>query len=256
MGVVVCSGASHLHRITSSSCLHAAAPAQMYFVCPVESRAKYCSAQALGLSDLSRRLRTAVLCSVLNRADKVRLRRSVKTRRGRPLKKMGGPGPDRSGASPGPLKVESFQKCCKAGLDLHHAVLSNEYLKVYCKTAALSAEIILTLLRYSGLPNESDETESLQPEIVRVFDNTTSLTIKWLEDVYGQKFTFYHTRTKTFSLEMQAWSMILNAGEKVTPKWKASLLPILCRKINQFQRFENWNIQGSSRDKVRAKTGK
>ncbi|XP_069619694.1 E3 ubiquitin-protein ligase RNF213 isoform X2 [Ranitomeya imitator] len=132
-----------------------------------------------------------------------------------------------------PLKVESFQKCCKAGLDLHHAVLSNEYLKVYCKLAALSAEIILTLLRYSGLPNESDETESLQPEIVRVFDNTTSLTIKWLEDVYGQKFTFYHTRTKTFSLEMQAWSLILNAGEKVTPKWKASLLPILCRKINQ-----------------------
>ncbi|CAJ0928278.1 unnamed protein product [Ranitomeya imitator] len=132
-----------------------------------------------------------------------------------------------------PLEADSFQKCCKAGLDLHHAVLSNEYLKVYCELVALSAEIILTLLRYSGLPNESDEPESLQPEIVRVFDNTASLTIKWLEDVYGQKFTFYQTRTKTFSLEMQAWSLILNTGEKVTPKWKASLLPVLCRKINQ-----------------------
>ncbi|CAJ0932262.1 unnamed protein product [Ranitomeya imitator] len=46
---------------------------------------KYCSAQAPGLSDLSRHLRTAVLCSALHRADKVRLRRScgVKTRRGR-----------------------------------------------------------------------------------------------------------------------------------------------------------------------------
>ncbi|CAJ0965030.1 unnamed protein product [Ranitomeya imitator] len=56
-----------------------------YFVCPVEGRAKYCIAQAPGLSDLSRNLRTSVLCAVLNRADKVRLRRSrgVKTKRGR-----------------------------------------------------------------------------------------------------------------------------------------------------------------------------
>ncbi|CAJ0918711.1 unnamed protein product [Ranitomeya imitator] len=63
----------------------AAAPAQAYFVCPVEGRAKYCSAQAPGLSDLSRHPRTAVLCSALNRADKVHLRqsRSLKTGRGR-----------------------------------------------------------------------------------------------------------------------------------------------------------------------------
>ncbi|CAJ0932578.1 unnamed protein product [Ranitomeya imitator] len=54
-------------------------------------------AQALGLSDLSRRLHTAVLCSAVNRADKVRLRwsRSVKTRRGCHRVKMGGPGPNR-----------------------------------------------------------------------------------------------------------------------------------------------------------------
>ncbi|CAJ0945989.1 unnamed protein product, partial [Ranitomeya imitator] len=77
-------GASHLLTMTSSSCIHAAAPAQAYFVCPVEGRAKYCSVQVLGLSDLSRRLRIAVLCSALNRADKVHLRqsRSVTTRRG------------------------------------------------------------------------------------------------------------------------------------------------------------------------------
>ncbi|CAJ0924179.1 unnamed protein product [Ranitomeya imitator] len=58
---------------------------EAYFVCPVE-----------GLSDLSRCLRTAVLCSALNRADKVRLRRSrsMKARRGRHRKKMGGAGPD------------------------------------------------------------------------------------------------------------------------------------------------------------------
>ncbi|KAM4037716.1 E3 ubiquitin-protein ligase RNF213 isoform 1-T2 [Anomaloglossus baeobatrachus] len=132
-----------------------------------------------------------------------------------------------------PLRMESFQKCCKAGLNLHHVILSNEFLKGYCELVALSAEIILTLIRFAGLPNENDETESLQPEILQVFDHTTSLTIKWLEDVYGQKFTFYNTRIKSFALEMQAWNLILNAGENVTPKWKAALLPILCRKINQ-----------------------
>ncbi|CAJ0929988.1 unnamed protein product [Ranitomeya imitator] len=44
----------------------------------------------------ARRLRTAVLCSALNRADKVRLHwsRSVNTRRGRHLMKMGGTGPE------------------------------------------------------------------------------------------------------------------------------------------------------------------
>ncbi|CAJ0966529.1 unnamed protein product [Ranitomeya imitator] len=91
--------------MTSSSSLHAAAPAQAYFVFPVEGRAKYCSAQVPGLSDLSRCLRTAVLCSALNREDKVRLRR-VKTRRGPHPMKMGGPGPDRNShrtrTGPGP----------------------------------------------------------------------------------------------------------------------------------------------------------
>ncbi|CAJ0964841.1 unnamed protein product [Ranitomeya imitator] len=63
-------------------------------LCPVEGSVKYCSAQALGLSDLSRRLRTAVLCSALSRADKVRRSRSVKTR-GHDRMKMRsvGPGP-------------------------------------------------------------------------------------------------------------------------------------------------------------------
>ncbi|CAJ0964379.1 unnamed protein product [Ranitomeya imitator] len=97
MGIAVRSGASHLHQMTSSSCLHIATLAQAYFVCPVEGRAKYCSAQAPGLSDRSRHLRTAVLCSALNRADKVCLHRNcgIKIRRGRDRKKMGGPGPDR-----------------------------------------------------------------------------------------------------------------------------------------------------------------
>ncbi|CAJ0948878.1 unnamed protein product [Ranitomeya imitator] len=40
--------------MTSSSGLHAADPAQAYFVCPVECSAKYCSAKAPGLSDISR----------------------------------------------------------------------------------------------------------------------------------------------------------------------------------------------------------
>ncbi|CAJ0936609.1 unnamed protein product [Ranitomeya imitator] len=69
--------------------------AQAYLVCPVEGRAKYCSAQAQRKVRVARRMRTAVLCTTLNRADKVRLRRSRKTRRGRHPMKMGGPGPDR-----------------------------------------------------------------------------------------------------------------------------------------------------------------
>ncbi|CAJ0930854.1 unnamed protein product, partial [Ranitomeya imitator] len=102
------SGASHLLTMTSSSCLHTAALAQVYFVCPVEGRAKYCSAQAPALSDLSRRLRTAVLCSALNRADKVRRSHSVKIRRERHRKKMGGPGPQRD--RPWDLFIANSQK--------------------------------------------------------------------------------------------------------------------------------------------------
>ncbi|CAJ0963219.1 unnamed protein product [Ranitomeya imitator] len=101
----------------SSSGLHAAAPAQAYFVCPVEGRAKYCSAQAPGLSDLFGAFRTVVLSSALNRADKVRLRQSrgVKTRRGRHGMKMGGAGAglrhpfDRTAAGP-PLEDAGGQE--------------------------------------------------------------------------------------------------------------------------------------------------
>ncbi|CAJ0929323.1 unnamed protein product [Ranitomeya imitator] len=104
MGVAVRSSTSHHFTMTSSSYIYAAAPAQAYFVHLIEGRAKYYSAQALGLSDLSRSLRTAVLCSALNRLDKVCLCRShiVKTRGGRHRKKMGGPGPDRDAHRIGP----------------------------------------------------------------------------------------------------------------------------------------------------------
>ncbi|CAJ0940310.1 unnamed protein product [Ranitomeya imitator] len=90
-GVAVRPGASYLLTMTSSSCSHAAAPPQADFVCPVEGRAKYCSMQALGQVREAQRLRIAVLCSALNRADKVSLcrSRSVNTRRGRHRKKMG-----------------------------------------------------------------------------------------------------------------------------------------------------------------------
>ncbi|CAJ0956457.1 unnamed protein product [Ranitomeya imitator] len=83
--------------MTSSSYLPAAALAQAYFVFPVEGRAKYCSAQVSGKVREAQRPHTAVLCSALNRPDKVRLcqSRGRKTRRGRYCMKMGGPGPDR-----------------------------------------------------------------------------------------------------------------------------------------------------------------
>ncbi|CAJ0940173.1 unnamed protein product [Ranitomeya imitator] len=100
MGVTVRFSASHLLTMTSSSCLHAAAPVQAYFVCPVESRAKYCSAQVPGKVREAQRLRTAVLCSALN---KVRLCPSrIKTRRRHHLMKIGGAGPDRDAHRTGP----------------------------------------------------------------------------------------------------------------------------------------------------------
>ncbi|CAJ0935826.1 unnamed protein product [Ranitomeya imitator] len=54
-----------------------------------------CTVRSGGLSDLSWRLRTSVLCSALSRADKVCRSGGVNTRRGRHCKKMGGPGPQR-----------------------------------------------------------------------------------------------------------------------------------------------------------------
>ncbi|CAJ0933361.1 unnamed protein product [Ranitomeya imitator] len=86
----------------SSSGLHAAAPAQAYFVCPSGGRAKYCSAQVPVKVREAQHLRTAVLCSALNRADKVCLRwsRIVKTRRGPHLMKMGGAGPGPTAGTP------------------------------------------------------------------------------------------------------------------------------------------------------------
>ncbi|XP_040294528.1 E3 ubiquitin-protein ligase RNF213-like [Bufo bufo] len=130
-----------------------------------------------------------------------------------------------------PLDPESFEKCCKASLGLHYEILNNKLLQIYSELAALSAEIILTFL--TGLSNGGDETKSLQPEIEKVFDSTMSLTIKWLKDVYGQKFTFEYYTPKRFPLEMQAWNLILKAGENATQKWKDSLLSLLCNKIKQ-----------------------
>ncbi|XP_040296683.1 E3 ubiquitin-protein ligase RNF213-like [Bufo bufo] len=132
-----------------------------------------------------------------------------------------------------PLDPESFEKCCKASLGLHYEILNNKLLHIYSELAALSAEIILTFLRFAGLSNEGDETKSLQPEIEKVFDSTMSLTIKWLKDVYGHKFTFEYHMLKRFPLEMKAWNLILKAGDNAPQKWKDSLLPLLCNKIKQ-----------------------
>ncbi|XP_069825251.1 E3 ubiquitin-protein ligase RNF213 [Dendropsophus ebraccatus] len=135
-----------------------------------------------------------------------------------------------------PLTKELFQKGCKAALDLHYVILSNKSLKIYYDIAALSAEIIFTFLRYAGLSNGSEETESLQPEIEKVFNNTVSLTKKWLEEVYGHKFTFQYYGTNGFVNEIPAWNLILKAGENdenVSQKWNDALLPQLRRKIKE-----------------------
>ncbi|CAJ0932816.1 unnamed protein product [Ranitomeya imitator] len=88
--------ASHLHSMTSPSGLHTAAPAQAYFVCPVEGRGKYCSAQAPERSERPGACALQYFALPSTGKSTVRLRRSgaMKTRRGRPLMKMGGAGAD------------------------------------------------------------------------------------------------------------------------------------------------------------------
>ncbi|KAG9491250.1 hypothetical protein GDO78_006558, partial [Eleutherodactylus coqui] len=119
------------------------------------------------------------------------------------------------------------EKCCRASLDLHRIILGHGWLKRRPELAALSAEIILSILRSAGLSNGSDGKESLQPELEKRLDDTILLTKKWLEDMYGHKFSIL------FSHELKAWNAIIKAGENATQKWKDSLLSLFCRKIKQ-----------------------
>ncbi|XP_066446475.1 E3 ubiquitin-protein ligase RNF213-like [Eleutherodactylus coqui] len=132
-----------------------------------------------------------------------------------------------------PLEMDSFQKCCRASLDLHRIILGDGWLKKRPELVALSAEIILSILRFAGLSNGSDGKESLQPETEKWLDDAILLTKKWLEDMYGHKFSNRATGEKAFSHELQAWNAIIKAGENATQKWKDSLLSLFCRKIKQ-----------------------
>ncbi|CAJ0929267.1 unnamed protein product [Ranitomeya imitator] len=131
--------------MTSSSFLHAAAPAQTYFVCPIEGRAKFCSAQAPGLSDLSWRLRTALLCSALNWADKVRLcrSRSVKTRRGR-HRYIGGLSTAFQNAVDKPLMPYLNRGCTRyfASKDTDKQILQNRKSPEYLKHGSLKDPLL------------------------------------------------------------------------------------------------------------------
>ncbi|CAJ0934796.1 unnamed protein product [Ranitomeya imitator] len=131
MGVAVRSGASHLHRMTSSSCLHAAAPA--YFVCPAEGRAKYCSAKVMGLSDLSRHL-TKYACAgaaVRIQEEEVIVRRwEAPDRTAMPI------GPDRSGTAPGmPKPLHATVYNAKLFFQLYSAIMGCvEFMLVFILT--------------------------------------------------------------------------------------------------------------------------
>ncbi|XP_073477176.1 E3 ubiquitin-protein ligase RNF213 isoform X2 [Aquarana catesbeiana] len=134
-----------------------------------------------------------------------------------------------------PPNADSFQVCCKATLDLHKCICCDPILKRQHELPALSAEIILTLLRISDpshhCKEEASESNSQEPDLQRILEDALLLTNKWLEDVFGHRFNFYDYGK--FSLELRVWDQILKAGENVTPKWKDSLLCVLLRKIKQ-----------------------
>ncbi|XP_040200941.1 E3 ubiquitin-protein ligase RNF213 isoform X4 [Rana temporaria] len=134
-----------------------------------------------------------------------------------------------------PPNADAFQACCKASLDLHKCICCDQILKRLHELPALSAEIILTLLRISDLSHhckeEASESTSQEPDLEKILEDALLLTNKWLEDVFGHRFNFYEYGK--FSSELWVWDQILKAGENVTPKWKDSLLCVLHRKIKQ-----------------------
>ncbi|XP_072256671.1 E3 ubiquitin-protein ligase RNF213 [Pyxicephalus adspersus] len=140
-----------------------------------------------------------------------------------------------------PPNVDALQICCKASLDLHRIICCNKSLNSQHQLPALSAQIILTLLRISDLPQhqteEGSEFKSQMPDLEKVLEQALLLTIKYLEDVYGHKLL-----TKRFNLELQAWHLILKAGENATSKWKEALLPVLVRKIKQEEAINQISI--------------
>ncbi|XP_068134510.1 E3 ubiquitin-protein ligase RNF213-like [Hyperolius riggenbachi] len=134
-----------------------------------------------------------------------------------------------------PPNAAGFQKCAQASLDLHNTICCNPSLKHQPRLPALTAEIILSLLHPSGSPpcptEEKSESGPQLPDVQKAWEDVLTITIKWMGEVYGQRFHF--NDTKTFSSELSAWSEILKAGENVTPKWRNALLPVLQRKIKR-----------------------
>ncbi|XP_075066136.1 E3 ubiquitin-protein ligase RNF213 [Mixophyes fleayi] len=135
----------------------------------------------------------------------------------------------------GKPNAESLEMCCEASLALHNSICCNTLLKTQSELPALSAAIILTLIRLAGISHEStgEMPESETQPLVRVLQKALMITTKWLEDVYGHKFNFFYYTKPTFHDELLAWNQILNAGENVTQEWKHTLLLIILRKIKQ-----------------------
>ncbi|XP_018410445.1 PREDICTED: E3 ubiquitin-protein ligase RNF213-like [Nanorana parkeri] len=104
-----------------------------------------------------------------------------------------------------PPNADAFQMCCKASLDLHKIICCTPSLKTEQQLPALSAKIILTMLRISGLPGGA-----FSPPIRKVGG--------------------------------EAWHVILKAGENATQRWKNALVPVLVRKIKQEEAIDQISL--------------
>ncbi|XP_018410442.1 PREDICTED: LOW QUALITY PROTEIN: E3 ubiquitin-protein ligase RNF213-like [Nanorana parkeri] len=89
---------------------------------------------------------------------------------------------------------------------------------------------------------DTSESNSQVPDLEKVLEEALFLTEKWLEDVYGHKFTFIPYGKRSFHSELWAWHLFLKAGENATQRWKNALVPVLLRKIKQEEAIDQISV--------------
>ncbi|KAM8945658.1 LOW QUALITY PROTEIN: E3 ubiquitin-protein ligase RNF213 [Pelodytes ibericus] len=132
------------------------------------------------------------------------------------------------------ITADCLKSCCEKSLHLYNFICQDTRFMMHNELAALSAEIILSIIRCAELQGTSDaqelNAESQDTQIV--LQKTLNITRKWFNENFKNRFKPY-----ICSFELHSWSQFLYAGEisgdNVSLKWKESLLMELRKKIKQ-----------------------